>query len=418
MGLIFIPKLTKKYFYFLFFSISAFLRDYISLINVTDYIGDKSEENIVQKRYFDVLTNVLSDCLQGIIVLFSRIRNKKQSNNNNINNHMQLYNTLKDNKDTKNGKHRISSFFKIMLQISLLDFFCQLLFLVYVLIFNTDNVIERKNQNFLLIIDILSRFLFCRFILETYFYRHHIVSMIINFVVFIILGFFDFHTIFAQVNIELSFYFVFLIILTIAYSLEDVLNKIALSRESLTPYSLLFYKGVFQIPLVIITSIIIIFIQNPFTLFFNLNNNFKLYVLGRRALFIIFNILRSLFLVKVIDKFSSQHLSILKVLESLFMFCYFLIVNEYENEVVHIPVILVSFLILTFTSLVYNEILVINICGLQDYTQHGLDLQAEKDLRDAVTEISEMSSDVSAISESRSESFIVQNVSYTNYILI
>lgn len=294
------------------------------------------------------------------------------------------------------------------------DFFCQLLFLVYVLIFNTDNVIERKNQNFLLIIDILSRFLFCRFILETYFYRHHIVSMIINFVVFIILGFFDFHTIFAQVNIELSFYFVFLIILTIAYSLEDVLNKIALSRESLTPYSLLFYKGVFQIPLVIITSIIIIFIENPFTLFFNLNNNFKLYVLGRRALFIIFNILRSLFLVKVIDKFSSQHLSILKVLESLFMFCYFLIVNEYENEVVHIPVILVSFLILTFTSLVYNEILVINICGLQDYTQHGLDLQAEKDLRDAVTEISEMSSDVSAISESRSESFIVQNVSYTN----
>lgn len=414
MGLIFIPKLTKKYFYFLFFSISAFLRDYISLINVTDYIGDKSEENIVQKRYFDVLTNVLSDCLQGIIVLFSRIRNKKQSNNNNINNHMQLYNTLKDNKDTKNGKHRISSFFKIMLQISLLDFFCQLLFLVYVLIFNTDNVIERKNQNFLLIIDILSRFLFCRFILETYFYRHHIVSMIINFVVFIILGFFDFHTIFAQVNIELSFYFVFLIILTIAYSLEDVLNKIALSRESLTPYSLLFYKGVFQIPLVIITSIIIIFIENPFTLFFNLNNNFKLYVLGRRALFIIFNILRSLFLVKVIDKFSSQHLSILKVLESLFMFCYFLIVNEYENEVVHIPVILVSFLILTFTSLVYNEILVINICGLQDYTQHGLDLQAEKDLRDAVTEISEMSSDISAISESRSESFIVQNVSYTN----
>lgn len=413
MGLIFIPKLTKKYFYFLFFSISAFLRDYISLINITDYIG-KDEEKPVQKRYFDVLTNVLSDCLQGIIVLFSRIRNKKQSNNNNINNHMQLYNTLKDNKDTKNGKHRISSFFKIMLQISLLDFFCQLLFLVYVLIFNTDNVIERKYQNFLLIIDILSRFLFCRFILETYFYRHHIVSMIINFVVFIILGFFDFHTIFAQVNIELSFYFVFLIILTIAYSLEDVLNKIALSRESLTPYSLLFYKGVFQIPLVIITSIIIIFIENPFTLFFNLNNNFKLYVLGRRALFIIFNILRSLFLVKVIDKFSSQHLSILKVLESLFMFCYFLIVNEYENEVVHIPVILVSFLILTFTSLVYNEILVINICGLQDYTQHGLDLQAEKDLRDAVTEISEMSSDVSAISESRSESFIVQNVSYTN----
>ena len=136
--------------------------------------------------------------------------------------------------------------------------------------------------------------------------------------------------------------------------------------------------------------------------------------MGRRALFIIFNIFRSIFLVKVIDKFSSQHLSILKVLESLFMFCYFLIDNKYKDDIIYIPVISVSFLILTFTSLVYNEILVINLCGLQDYTQHGLDLQAEKDLRDAVTEISEMSSDVSVTSESRSESFIVQNVSYTN----
>lgn len=413
MGLIFIPKLTKKYFYFLFFSISAFLRDYISLINIRDF-SDKDAENPIQKRYFDILTNVLSDCLQGIIVLFSRIRNKKQASNDSINNHIQLYNKLTNNKDNNNQKHCISSFFRIMLQISLLDFFCQLLFLVYVLIFNKDGVIDRKNQNFLLIIDILSRFFFCRFILDTYFYRHHIVSMIINFVVFIVLGFFDLEYIFNKVDTEISIYFAFLIILTIAYSLEDVLNKIALSRESLTAYSLLFYKGVFQIPLVIITSLIIIFIENPFKLFFNLDSNFKLYVLGRRALFIIFNIFRSIFLVKVIDKFSSQHLSILKVLESLFMFCYFLIDNKYKDDIIYIPVISVSFLILTFTSLVYNEILVINLCGLQDYTQHGLDLQAEKDLRDAVTEISEMSSDVSVTSESRSESFIVQNVSYTN----
>ena len=275
MGLIFIPKLTKKYFYFLFFSISAFLRDYISLINIRDF-SDKDAENPIQKRYFDILTNVLSDCLQGIIVLFSRIRNKKQASNDSINNHIQLYNKLTNNKDNNNQKHCISSFFRIMLQISLLDFFCQLLFLVYVLIFNKDGVIDRKNQNFLLIIDILSRFFFCRFILDTYFYRHHIVSMIINFVVFIVLGFFDLEYIFNKVDTEISIYFAFLIILTIAYSLEDVLNKIALSRESLTAYSLLFYKGVFQIPLVIITSLIIIFIENPVKLFFNLDSNFKL----------------------------------------------------------------------------------------------------------------------------------------------
>ena len=302
-----------------------------------------------------------------------------------------------------------------MIQISGLDFFCQLLFLIFALLFNTDGVIERKNYNFLLIIDILSRFLFCRVILDTYFYKHHIVSMIINIFVFLILGSFDIYSIFFQNEKgikEIIFFFIFLIIMTIAYFLEDVLNKIALSRESLTPYSLLFYKGLMQIPFVIVTSICLMFVDNykPFTILSDLDKH----LLIRRGLFVIFNIFRSIFLVKVIDKFSSQHLSILKVLESLCMFVYFLINNAYKGNLLLIFVILISFLILTFTSLVYNEILVINLWGLQDYTQHGLDIQAEKDLRDAVTEISELSSNVSDISNSKSESFIIKNVSYAD----
>jgi CHASE3 domain sensor protein len=96
------------------------------------------------------------------------------------------------------------------------------------------------------------------------------------------------------------------------------------------------------------------------------------------------------------------------------MFVYFLLNGDYDGNLLLIFVILISFLILTFTSLVYNEILVINLWGLQDYTQHGLDIQAEKDLRDAVTEISELSSDVSEVSNSKSESFIIKNVSYAD----
>jgi hypothetical protein len=239
--------------------------------------------------------------------------------------------------------------------------------------------------------------------------------MIINFIVFLILGSFDIYSIFFQKGKdfkEVIFFFSFLIIMTIAYSLEDVLNKIALSRESLTPYSLLFYKGLMQIPFVIITSICLMFIDDykPFTILSDMDKH----LLIRRGLFVIFNIFRSIFLVKVIDKFSSQHLSILKVLESLFMFVYFLLNGDYDGNLLLILVILISFLILTFTSLVYNEILVINLWGLQDYTQHGLDIQAEKDLRDAVTEISELSSDVSEVSNSKSESFIIKNVSYAD----
>lgn len=431
MGLIFIPKLTKKHLYFLAFSISAFLRDYISFININNY-QDKGDKNInedgyvkykespIQKRYFDIITNVLSDCLQGIFVLFHSLKVKKETSDKIENNDNSLFNQKTVNTVVENNS-TFSSFCKIMTKICSVDFFCQLIFLIFALIFDQDDRIERKNNNYLLLIDISSRFLFCRIILDTYFYKHHIISMIINMVIFLILGFVDLYYIFFKdYDYKKLMFFFCLIIQTIAYSLEDVYNKVALSRESLTPYSLLFYKGFFQIPLVIITTIIVLPINNVFSDFRKLDSGYQKYVLIRRAVFVVLNILRSIFLVKVIDKFSSQHLSILKVLESIFMFGYFLIDGKYKdddkqvNEIVYIPIIAVSFIITIITSLIYNEILVINLCGMQEYTQHGLDIQAEKDLRDALTEISDMSNDNSITSDCRSESFLAQTVSYAD----
>ena len=425
MGFIFIPKLTYKHLYFLAFSISAFLRDYISFININDYQNkgnkdinktdsDKYRESPIQKRYFDIFANVISDCLQGIFVLFHRIKVKKETRNAIENNDNSLFNQKTLNNDIENNS-TFSSFCKIMTKISLVDFFCQLIFLIFALIFEEDDRIERKNNNYLLLIDISSRFIFCRIILDTYFYKHHIISMIINIVIFLILGFVDLYYIFFNdYDYKKLIFFFCLIIQTIAYSLEDVYNKVALSKESLTPYSLLFYKGFFQIPLVIITTIIVLPIKNAFSDFNDLDSGYKKYVLIRRAVFVILNILRSIFLVKVIDKFSSQHLSILKVLESIFMFGYFLIDGKYANDddkvndIIYIPIIAASFIITIITSLIYNEILVIKLCGMQEYTQNGLDIQAEKDLRDALTEISDMSDDNSITSDCRSESFVAQ----------
>lgn len=415
MGLIFIPKLTYKHLYFLAFSITAFLRDFISLVNIKDYLK-KDKERPIQKRYFDIFSNVMSDCLQGIFVLFHRLKVKKEVINKIENKNNSLFNKKSENNEVKN-KPKYSTFCVIMTKICLVDFFCQLIFLIFALIFDKDDIIERKNNNYLLLIDISSRFIFCRIILDTYFYRHHIISMVINIAIFLILGFFDLKIIFFEnYSYKKLIYFFCLIIRTIAYSLEDVYNKVALSRESLTPYSLLFYKGFFQIPLVIITTIIVLPIHNAFNDFNNLDSDYRKYVLVRRAIFVVLNILRSIFLVQVIDKFSSQHLSILKVLESIFMFGYFLIDGKYsnDNEIAYIPVIAVSFIITIITSLIYNEILVINLCGMQEYTQHGLDIQAEKDLREALTEISDMSNENSINSDCRSESFVAQTVSYAD----
>lgn len=421
---VFIPRLTKKHLLFLAFSISAFLREFMSL---HDFYNDElsnemKEEEVVQNRYFDILQNVISDLLQGILYLLSKLKEKREQKKLTNSNKNELL-------DKENIEKNNEGLIKIMIKISSIDFICQLLSLIFTIIFGTDNVIKREHQNFLLIIDITSRFLFCRYILKTFFYRHHIVSMIINFIVFIILGILDILKISLYLNLNIIstiIFAIFLIIKTIAYSYEDVLNKIALEKDYYTPYSLLFYKGLFQVPLVIIVSLFILIYKsdngdnnpkNVWQIFSSFHKDFINFILIKRSIFIVFNILRSIFLVYVIDKFSSQYLSILKVLESLFIFIYFLIgiEHKYYDSWIEKIIISFSFLILVLTSLIYNEILVINIFGLQDYTQHGLDIKADKDLRDDATEINSLNSDnCSSVIESRSESLITQNVSFND----
>ena len=410
---VFIPRLTKKHLLFLAFSISSFFRELMSLHKFNEEVDKEEEQYCVEKRYFDILQNVISDLLQGILYFFSKLKEKRESK--------KLTNSLKNEALEKDSiKSNKKDFKKIMIKISIIDYFCQLLFLIFTISLKTDNSIKRHNQNFLLIIDITSRFLFCRYILKTFFYRHHIASMLVNLFVFIILSIFDLYYITKDDEIDNTLKIIFgivLIIQTIAYSYEDVLNKIALEKDYFTPYSLLFYKGLFQIPLVVLTSIFILIIKNVWKNYFSPGIDFIGYILIKRSIFIFFNILRSISLVHVIDKFSSQYLSILKVLESLFIFIYYLIDFEGENYFKWYEkiIISISFLILVLTSLIYNEVLVLNIFGLQDYTQHGLDIQAQKDLRDTETEISCLNSDnCSSMTDSRFESFITQNVSFND----
>lgn len=410
---VYIPRLTKKHLLFLAFSISSFFREFMTLYNYNEPDHDPEDKHHTQKRYFDILQNVISDLLQGILYFLSELKAKRESK--------KLTNSLKNESlDKDSFKANKKDFIKIMVKISAIDFICQLLFLIFAISLDSDNSIERQNQNFLLIIDITSRFLFCRYFLNTFFYRHHIASMLVNIFVFIILGILDIYNIIRDEknSTELKIIFgIFLIIQTIAYSYEDVLNKIALEKDYFTPYSLLFYKGLFQIPLVIVLSIFLLIYHHFKDIFYKIESEFIEYILIKRSIFIVFNILRSISLVHVIDKFSSQYLSILKVLESLFIFIYFLIdiQNKGYYELYAKIIISISFLILVLTSLIYNEVLVLNIFGLQDYTQHGLDVKAQKDLRDDATEISCLNSDnSSSMTGSRSESFITQNISFND----
>ena len=227
----------------------------------------------------------------------------------------------------------IFSFKMIIFGIAILDFICQFTFLLFTLIYKKDAIIPEEYNHIFLLVDILSRYIFSRIILKTYFYRHQYFSLIFNGIVLIPLCFVDLKYIFEQNEIEknglpaIIVFFIFTVIQTILYSLEDVLNKEALAKQGFTPYSLLFYKGVYQLVFFIFPLIIIVFFfsgneknANIFAyLCYLLKEKFTLFAVFR-FIYGLFNILRTVFLVFVIDVFSSQHLSLLKVLETLLIF--------------------------------------------------------------------------------------------------
>ena len=105
------------------------------------------------------------------------------------------------------------------------------------------------------------------------------------------------------------------------YSLEDILNKIALIKLFIFPESLLFYKGVFSL-IYFFIFVLCIFLFRDLEIHIQFNKKL-LYRIIIRIIFIIANIIRSIYLVKVIDIFSSQHISFLKVLETIILFAYY-----------------------------------------------------------------------------------------------
>ena len=113
--------------------------------------------------------------------------------------------------------------------------------------------------------------------------------------------------------------------------------------------------------------------------------------------FVPFNIIRTIYLVDVIDRFTAQHMSFLKVSEALILFIFYLAIGE-ENKIFEIKLNqkinldniwsygayitqILAFIILLFSTLIHNEIIIVNIKKLKEKTEFflGQDAHREQD---------------------------------------
>ena len=250
--------------------------------------------------------------------------------------------------------------------------------------------ISSDHLNSFLFIDILSRYLFSLLILNTYFYAHHYFAFFLNFISLSILVIVDYK---YKINKYDILYIIIIGIKTILYSLEDIMNKVAFNTLYILPITLIFYKGLFQ-SVVYVPIITILFFSFKLYNFddFSFRKQVQLFFT-----FVPFNIIRTIYLVDVIDRFTAQHMSFLKVSEALILFIFYLAIGE-ENKIFEIKLNqkinldniwsygayitqILAFIILLFSTLIHNEIIIVNIKKLKEKTEFflGQDAHREQD---------------------------------------
>ena len=169
------------------------------------------------------------------------------------------------------------------------------------------------------------------------------------------------------------------------YSYEDVLGKIIFFFQYFTPYSLLFNKAIVQFFSSIIFSIPFIFIKfkdkvkQRKTLYEMIGDIFddKINIL-LYFVFLIICFFYNILVWQIIDIFSPNHYCIAKVFEGFAV----LIVNIIKDVNIfsgYFILRIIMYILLILISFIYNEFLIINICGLGEDTKKILDYMEEYD---------------------------------------
>ena len=394
MKYVIFSKLNKNHFLFLSFIIIKIIdelcRNYMEKVDDIirifhhNYIGSLSDFLsiipfiIIKIRSKDISKNELKK---------ENIKEKEQDSNNDIE---YIYSDQK----TENNIKRAKRIFKFLIIVSIFDFLASYLDIIFTIIkiFTKDNLLINKvENNSSILFSIISMYVLSILILHSPFYRHHYVSMAINLLLLIILIILDIINI---VNRKLSYIYVIeKTIIIILYSFEDVLAKILLSIDSISPYIYLLYRGILVNILAFLFSFVFIFVKIP-----DENGNkscvfsrfWKIYEYKLNILFYIIMFFNEYFMdlniFLIIDKFSPIHFAMASII-SYFISSLFSIFLSENDKISNFFYKLGIYLVLIVTSLIYNEFIILNFCGLQKYTQLFLQKEANEDIQQSIINI-------------------------------
>jgi len=259
--------------------------------------------------------------------------------------------------------------------ISILDLVSRSVYFIFFFSFLKEDIIEnlpkRYNMDYLLALDIILRFLFSRIILKTKIYKHHKVSIIICILGFAILIGIDLN--FINYNIINYIYLLIASLRPILFSLEDTINQILLSKYFLLPHYLLVIRGIFEFIIFLLIAIILIIIK-PILLETKILSFYNLILL-------LFFSIKAFCLMTIIYKFNSQYVSFLVLSETIGT-SIVLFIKEKDRKILADILEIISLFLVAFGTLMYNEIIIINLFGLESKTKKNLTLEQNEEVNE------------------------------------
>ena len=374
------PKPQLKHLLFLFYFISSIVKQYI--------FKDMKEDDNLSIPIFKLYIYIIGDLLSLIPYLIIKYKTKS---NKSVDSNKRYFNLIHTNIFKKMRKQIIKNIFII----SLLDFIAQISTIIFYLIEeNQKMIVSQANLNIILIFNIIFLFILTKFILDIAFYLHHYFSIIISIICLIVIVIIDLLAInkiitdkYTDLNerntafINSALYIAIKIFAELLFSIAIVISKVLYLKYYISPYFLLLVKAIIQIFFAIIFSIPLIFVKFKdkiiFSMFkdiFDIRINILLYIVYCINS-CIYNILDGL----IVDKFSPTHSTIAYIFENLGIF----IINAAAKVIIidyQFGIRLVMYILLIFASFIYNEVLVINICGLANGTKLFLEDKEKNDL--------------------------------------
>ena len=398
--------------YFLFYIISRIIQYIVEYYFKSEYLKVDSEKkysssNRMLSQYF----YAISDLLSFIPYLISnRLSKNKKRNLLFENKEADQYIKLIYNNEMKSKSRRKKIIFYLII-ISVIYFLSNFMLDIFTFIF-PDKGSFLYNFDSTAPCNIIFQFISSYLILKMHFNKLQYFSLFIAIIIFIIILILD---IIIIINYEITngyiylFFFISLLFLTIVYAL----GKKIILKSFISIYFLLFMRGIFTFIISIIYSIIIYFINKDILIQVAGYLDSKEEILIEIS-YIIILFFDNIFLWIIIDKFSPNYVPFAFIFEELSYFTVDIIKKKDFNRFnilgwdFYIRIFL--YIILIFSIMIHNQIIIINICGLGSETKYFLQLKFENEELYADTEDSEILQRFETMNELDDKNININNI--------